>query len=114
MNLKNLRENLNLSQKEIASKLCLKITTYWGYENGTRQMDYETLIKIADFFGCSIDYLLGHQTNGVVYVDGFTEPQQKLLKLIPQLNYEQSIFLLGRITEMLDLPYSSTKPVKPR
>lgn len=112
-NLALLRKNANLTQRSLAEKIGVPKTNIGSYELGVTQPNLETLTKLADFFGCSIDYLLGHKTNGVVYVDGFTEPQQKLIKLIPQLNYEQSIFLLGRVTEMLNLPYSSAKPTKP-
>ena len=51
----------DISSPELAEKLNMKLTTYWGYENETREMDYSTLIKVANFFNCSIDYLLGRQ-----------------------------------------------------
>lgn len=48
------------SQEFIASKIGLKQQTYRNYESGDRQADYDTLIKLSDYFGVSIDYLLGH------------------------------------------------------
>ncbi len=56
--LRDLRTEKGLTQYEIADYLNLKRTTYANYESGTREPDYETLLKISDFFDVSIDYLL--------------------------------------------------------
>lgn len=50
----------NHTQEEIANQLGMNRQTYRYYEAGERNADYETLFKIADFYGVSIDYLLGH------------------------------------------------------
>lgn len=63
MNLEQLRLNLGLSQKQISKQLNINQKTYWSYESGRTQPDISTIIKLADFFGCSTDYLLGHQIN---------------------------------------------------
>lgn len=55
--LKELRGNK--TQSEIAIELGLPRETYRNYETGARQPDQELLIKIADYFDVSIDYLLG-------------------------------------------------------
>ena len=112
-NLKTIRKSLNLTQKEIAMKLNMKPTTYWGYENNSREMDYATLLKVADFFNCSIDYLLGHQAKNIVYTESLTPVQQKLFELIKKLTDEQGLFLIGYISDMLKIPYDEVKPVRP-
>lgn len=56
--LKTLRLNAKLNQKKTAEKLNVASTTYNGYEHGRREPDFDTLKKIANFFDCSIDYLL--------------------------------------------------------
>ncbi|WPX08232.1 helix-turn-helix domain-containing protein [Anaerocellum danielii] len=58
--LKELREEKGLTQEELALMLGLKRQSISNYENGGRQPDYNTLIKIADFFGVTVDYLIGH------------------------------------------------------
>lgn len=58
MKLKELREQKKLKQYEVAKALDMTNATYNRYEKGQRQADYETLIKIANFFNVSIDYLL--------------------------------------------------------
>ena len=50
---------MHLSQKEVAKALNIPTTTYGGYENSKREPNSEMLISLADFFNCSIDYLLG-------------------------------------------------------
>ena len=47
------------TQAYVAQKLNINRQTYCNYENGSRQMDYDTLIKIAQFYNVTIDYLLG-------------------------------------------------------
>ncbi|ATI75647.1 helix-turn-helix transcriptional regulator [Bacillus sp. FSL K6-1109] len=53
-----LREKENLTQKALAAKLNIPHQNLSNYERGFRQPDYETLIKIADFFEVTTDYLL--------------------------------------------------------
>lgn len=57
--LKELREEAGLSQKEIADILNISRTSISGYESTNREPDFSTLIKIANFFDISLDYLLG-------------------------------------------------------
>ncbi|CAN2247250.1 helix-turn-helix domain-containing protein [Bacillus vallismortis] len=53
-----LRKEKGLSQYELADRLGFSRGKLANYEQGTREPDYETLIKIADFFDVSTDYLL--------------------------------------------------------
>lgn len=113
MNLKNLRMQNNLSQQQLAKTLGIKQNTLSNYENGITQPDLNLIIKISDFFGCSIDYLLGHQTTNIIYLDSLTPIQQKLMELIKKLNDEQGLFLIGYLSDMLKISYDQVKPVKP-
>lgn len=58
--LKELRKQANKTQAEIAQMLEVSFQAYSNWENGNRQADYDTLIKLADYFNVSVDYLLGH------------------------------------------------------
>lgn len=58
MKLKQLREENNISQSEIAIFLNIKQNTYSQYETGKRQIPIDTLIKIAKFYKVSTDYIL--------------------------------------------------------
>ena len=56
--IRNLREDQDLSQAALAEKLGLPQRTYSRYENADSMMPLDILIKIADFYNVSIDYLL--------------------------------------------------------
>ena len=56
--LKKLRLAKNLTQQQVASEINLSQQAYANYESGNRQPSYEMLIKIAEYFNVSIDYLL--------------------------------------------------------
>ena len=58
-NLREQRKIANLTQKEAAEKLHISATCYSGYEQGYREPDFKTLIKICKLFNVSADYLLG-------------------------------------------------------
>lgn len=57
--LRELRRQRKMSQVRLAMELNVSQNTICRYETGEREADYATLIQIADFFGVSIDYLLG-------------------------------------------------------
>lgn len=57
--LKDLREDKDLSQKELGKILNMAQTTYSGYETGNRDVPNDLLIKLALFYNTSIDYILG-------------------------------------------------------
>ena len=67
MRLRELRKKKHLSQLKMAMDLHMNQNSISRYENMERQADYATLIKIADYFDVSIDYLLertdNHKTN---------------------------------------------------
>ena len=57
--LRSLRKKRKISQLKLAIDLNMNQNSISRYENCEREADYETLIKFADYFGVSIDYLLG-------------------------------------------------------
>ena len=57
--LKKLRKERKLSQLKLALDLNMKQNTISRYENLEREADYDSLIKFADYFNVSLDYLLG-------------------------------------------------------
>ena len=63
MRLKELRQKHNISQLKLAMDLSMNQNTISRYETGEREADYKTLIKIADYFNVSVDYLLGRTDN---------------------------------------------------
>ena len=58
-NLKKLRKNTGLTQKQLAAQLNVALSTVAMWETGSRQPDYKMLNKIAEFFDVTFDNLLG-------------------------------------------------------
>lgn len=64
--LKELRNKRHISQVKLAMDLNMNQNSISRYENGEREADYETLIAFADYFGVSVDYLLGRTDNPIM------------------------------------------------
>ena len=59
MRLRELREDNDLKQKDLAEYLHIRQNTYSQYENGQRQIPIDVLISLANYYHTSTDYLLG-------------------------------------------------------
>ena len=60
--IKNLREDHDLTQEYLSKYLKINRVVYNRYENGIREIPINLLIKIADFYNVSIDYIV-NRTN---------------------------------------------------
>ena len=63
MRIRDLREDHDYTQQYVASKLHIQQNTYSQYETGKRQIFIEILIKLADLYHTSTDYVLGRTNN---------------------------------------------------
>ena len=59
LRIRDLREDADLSQQEIADLLNVSQTTYSRYECGVLDIPYQSLIILAQYYKTSVDYLLG-------------------------------------------------------
>ena len=57
--IRDLREDRDITQKQLAEILGMSQTGYSKYETGENDIPTQILIKLADFYGTSIDYMLG-------------------------------------------------------
>ncbi len=57
--IRNLREDSDLTQEELAKLLNISQTTYSRYESGALDIPTQSLIKLAEYYSTSVDYLLG-------------------------------------------------------
>lgn len=57
--LKECRKHKKVAQREVAEYLSMTVNAYQKYELATREPNIETLLKLADYFEVSTDYLLG-------------------------------------------------------
>lgn len=65
--LKDLRNDKDLFQKDVAELLGISQTVYSRYERGFQTIPAEHLIALADFYHTSTDYILGRTKNPVPY-----------------------------------------------
>ncbi len=61
--IKDLREDSDLTQEKLAKTLDISQRSYSHYETGTRQVPYDILIKLAEFYNTTTDYLLERVDN---------------------------------------------------
>ncbi|MDE5984974.1 MAG: helix-turn-helix domain-containing protein [Eubacterium sp.] len=59
LRLKDIREDSDITQKQVAEYLNIQQNTYSQYENGKRDISVELLSKLADYYNVSVDYLIG-------------------------------------------------------
>ena len=83
-NLRNLIDERDMTQKELAKKLNIAASTLGGYIQGYSEPDFETLKLLASYFDVSTDYLLDFQRNR-----SYTRNQQELLRIFDSLTPEQ-------------------------
>lgn len=103
--IRNLREKKGMSREEFAKRLGL---SYWAvskYENGERNPDAETLNKIADILGVTVDYLLGRNNNH--------SPHQRIIEAIQ--DDEELLEFWEELSKRDDLKllFKQVKPLKP-
>ena len=66
MRLKELREKQGLTLDDIQLKTGIKRATFSRYENEKSEPNIATLIKLADYFDVSVDYLIGHEKKHLI------------------------------------------------
>lgn len=60
MRLKEIRNSRKLTQQQVADLLSIPLRTYQNYERGINEPDTAILCKMADYYGVSVDYLVGY------------------------------------------------------
>lgn len=112
-NLKDLRKEFGLSQKQMAEKLSISQQTYSDYEKGKTEPTIDTLIKISELFKVSIEYLLGLEDDFGIKVDSkelikrpdydITDKQlTDFMKLFKVMTEVQKAQVLGFVIGMLE------------
>ena len=79
LRIKQLRKEYKLTQKEFADLFNLDDSTISLYENGKREPTYDIIVKIADYFNVSIDWLLERvDSKNLVFVESDYIPKELL------------------------------------
>ena len=98
-NLKSLRKENKKTQTDIANFLNITTVGYNGYETQKREPSIDTLIKLADYYGVSLDYLVGRDFgNGLGYLN---ENQITFIKTFLALNTANQMSAIIYVANLL-------------
>lgn len=101
-NLKYLRKINKLTQLETSNELKIPLRTYNAYENGEYEPNIETLIKIANYFNVSVDYIINRQQNNKIDISGLSEAQQNIIKMATELDETNAIRVESYISAKIE------------
>ena len=97
--IRSLRKKLKMTQKQMAEQLFIDQSTLATYENGTREIPIDILVKLSKMYGISVDYLLG-VSDFAVLDDALVRTQTK--ELIDSLSATQVFEVKGYIRRMIE------------
>lgn len=80
LRLKELRKTKRMTQRQVATRLNMGISTISGYENNTKTPSLEALVDLARLYNVSTDYLLGVDNRPMLYLDSLTPRQAELIR----------------------------------
>lgn len=99
MKIKELRVSHGKTQREVANYLNVSQVTYSRYELALTEPTIDSLIKLADFYDVSLDYLLERQYNNQI---GYIPDEKKeIVRIILQLNDINTIKIFGFASGLL-------------
>ena len=99
MDLKNIRKSRHLSQQDVANAIGIPVRTFCGYEREEREPTLEMLGKLADFFGVTVDELLGRSPQ---LFDDARVPKTEVQDLFDRLNVVDQGRVLGYMHSILE------------
>ncbi len=85
-----------MTQLELATKLSYRSTTISNYESGRNQPHIEDLIKIADIFEVTVDYLIGNSDENIKQIK-FDNTMKELCEIFQSLSVEEKKMLFSYI-----------------
>lgn len=95
--LRRLRKEKGISMKELGVKIGVAESTISQYETGKREPDFETLLKLGEFFNVSVDYLLRgeqyHEKTPALTAKDERDISKKLEQTLAQLEEEQNALM---------------------
>ena len=98
--IRELRKAQGLTMKELGTVVGLAESTISQYETGKRQPDNETLLRLGEFFGVSVDFLLGGETPiTIVPLDEFTFAMRRYLDDLTEQDKALLLQVAARLAE---------------
>lgn len=109
MKIKELRIKSKFSQKEIAKLLNISQSNYSKYERNEIEPDIQSLIKLADLYHVTVDYLIEHEVPYLIDKSAWPESKRELLNIIAELDDFESEKIKGII-----VGYTQAQKEKPK
>lgn len=104
-NIKKLREIAGYNMKEAAAMLGIPYTTYVNYEKGYREPNSEMLIRIADLFDTTVDYIIGKANSSIPAAENIIPmPKMKKIPLVGSIACGTPILAVENIEDEVDIP----------
>ena len=103
-NLQILRKSNKLTLAQLAKDLGISHQVLSNYELGKANPPIDFIVNLADYFGCSVDYLLGHQTKSIVQLEMLTNAQREVMDLVKTLDDKEAYSVVGYINHMRGTP----------
>ena len=104
--LRNLRKSANLTQEKLADELQIDKRQISKLETAYNEPNIELLIKLADCFGCTVDYLLGRESeDGSIVIAqqyDFSDNEWKMIKMFHALNARRQALALVYVAALYD------------
>lgn len=99
--IRDLREDNDYTQREIAEVLHITRPQYNIYELGDRKMPLDKMLMLADFYDVSIDYIMG-RTNykKVVQAEMMTSKNARLTEYYNRLSQEDQDYIMGQMVAL--------------
>lgn len=101
LNIKEFREEMQLTQKELAEKIGNVQRNVSNWENGTSEPDCETILKLSEIFDISIDELFGRNMP-LLNNSPISGVEYTLLRYIRKLNEPQKFTLMQFLRELIN------------
>ena len=101
LKLKELREKEGKTQQDIANLFKIPRQNYARWELNKNQPNIDMLIKIADYYGVSLDYLCDHRTQNQIEIGYLTDIQKQAILALKQLNESNLAEAYGYINGLL-------------
>lgn len=104
LNIKNLRVESGKTQKALAESLHIARSTYNNYEQNVAEPNIETLIKLADYFDVSLDYLCGRQNSNLLFIDSLSKNKRQLIEMVKSLSEDETLIAIGFLAKLSNKP----------
>lgn len=92
MRLRELRQHANLRQEQVAKLIEVNKSAISTYENGSRQPSFDILVRLANLYRVSTDYLLGRTNTYSIDLSELTEEEKMLVsELVTSMSKKNAI-----------------------